>query len=186
MSAFIVAALSIVLLNGHRFEIISSASVIHAIVWASSFALSEAGIIFAGHLVNITMQKHRFEIQHNTIFLKNVTLCRSVLALHVLTTKHRLQTFFDKTPSSVNMPRNTGSMIVSNRDTADILLFNKISDALHTAELLLNILQHRDDFEAVKVLGIKCNSQIPLWIVSTMGLIAFIAVQVAFFGTVLY
>jgi hypothetical protein len=55
---------------------------------------------------------------------------------------------------------------------------------MEAAENVLRIIQHRDELDPLRVLGVKCTSRFPLWIVSSMCIISFVLLQYLFFGQI--
>ena len=59
LSLLLVVALSVAFISDTRILEEANTPFLHAVIWVYMFAFSEAGIIFAGHLVNVFMTRHR-------------------------------------------------------------------------------------------------------------------------------
>lgn len=59
LSLLLVVSLSVAFINDTRILEEANTPFLHAVIWVYMFAFSEAGIIFAGHLVNVFMTRHR-------------------------------------------------------------------------------------------------------------------------------
>lgn len=69
---------------------------------------------------------------------------------------------------------------------SDQAVFNQYSDTVHTLEVVLEVLQNRDEVDPVRILGIKCHSQLSLWIITTLLVATFAVFQLAVIGGSFY
>ncbi len=79
-----------------------------------------------------------------------------------------MQKLLDEYSESNDLPRVPGALIFENSNDSVISRYNRISDCIHTGELILEILNARDEIDPLRVLKVKCPGQMPLWIVSTL------------------
>ena len=93
-----------------------------------------------------------------------VLLYRSVIALHMLTMQQKA--FRTLTP-------NEGHNYISTDATMD---------PVRAAEVVLQVLKSRDCVDPVRVLGMRCHSQMSLWIISSLLIGTIAVVQFAAFG----
>ena len=91
-------------------------------------------------------------------------------------TSPRLSTPFEKTPS--DLPDAS-----ENKDANSSMHYNKYHDVVHTAEIVLQVLKNRDFVDPLRVLGIKCDSRISIWILSTLFICTVAVFQYAIFGS---
>jgi hypothetical protein len=192
MSFLLVIGLASTIITSHE-EIKVSTATVQIVIWILGSALTEAGVIFVGHLVNMSMSSHRYQTIKMLYQIYYCNIFRSLISLHLLRMKHELQAFIAK---SVNLsfPRYHGAFVnpVKNSENDitvqndDINIFNNLNDCIHTSEILLDVMQNRDEIEPLRVLGVRCTTQIPLYIISTLFLVGFVFAQYILLGSVVY
>lgn len=112
--------------------------------------------------------------------------------------KHELQVFISQSTHAL-FPRYHGAFILPERSPEkspessatqpteeNIDIFNILNDFIHTSEIVLDVMQHRDQIEPLRVLGVTCNTQIPLYIVSTLFLVGFVFAQYILLGSIVF
>lgn len=110
---------------------------------------------------------------------------RSAISLHMLLVKQKSREHMSMAQQGLETIDNMDSSLRS-YESSHILSNEKYNEVVKTAEVVLQVMKNRDCVETVRVLGIKCTSQISIWIVSTLFIFTVAIVQIVILGIPFY